>query len=116
MISIQAVFNFNCYIDVNSHSFKKHDFSRVIRDLESTDWEAVFHGLDLTDSWDILIEKITRLLEKHVPVKKGLIWAGQEKSIISSCAVTCDFQQCGILTCVDSDEPVKPPVKLRNSK
>ena len=23
-------------------------------------------------------------------------------------AVTCDFQQCGILTSVDSDEPVQP--------
>ena len=31
-------------------------------------------------------------------------------------AVTCDFQQCGILTSVDSDKPVQPPVKLRNSK
>ena len=31
-------------------------------------------------------------------------------------AVTCDFQQCGILTSVDSDEPVQPPVNLRNSK
>ena len=31
-------------------------------------------------------------------------------------AVTCDFQQCDILTSVDSDEPVKPPFKLRNSK
>ena len=31
-------------------------------------------------------------------------------------ATTCDFQQCGILTCVDSDEPVQPPFKLRNSK
>ena len=30
--------------------------------------------------------------------------------------VTCDFQQCGILTSVDSNEPVQPPVKLRNSK
>ena len=29
-------------------------------------------------------------------------------------AVTCDFQQCGILTNVDSDEPVQPPFKLRN--
>ena len=29
--------------------------------------------------------------------------------------MTCDFQQCGILTSVDSDEPVKPPFKLRNS-
>ena len=31
-------------------------------------------------------------------------------------AVTCDFQQCGILTCVDSDKPVQPSVKVRNSK
>ena len=29
---------------------------------------------------------------------------------------TCDFQQCGILTNVDSDESVQPPFKLRNSK
>ena len=26
-----------------------------------------------------------------------------------------DFQQCGILTSVDSDEPVQPPFKLRDS-
>ena len=31
-------------------------------------------------------------------------------------AATCDFQQCDILTSVDADEPVQPPVKLRNSK
>ena len=31
-------------------------------------------------------------------------------------AVTCDFEQCGILTSVDSDELVQPPFKLRNSK
>ena len=31
-------------------------------------------------------------------------------------AVTCDFQQCGILTSVDSDEHVQPHVKLRMSK
>ena len=30
--------------------------------------------------------------------------------------MTCDFQQCAILTSVDSDEPVQPPVKLRNTK
>ena len=29
---------------------------------------------------------------------------------------TRDFQQCGILICVDSDEPVQPHFKLRNSK
>ena len=27
-----------------------------------------------------------------------------------------DFQQCGILTCVDSDESLHPPFKLRHSK
>ena len=32
-------------------------------------------------------------------------------------APTCDdFQQYGILTSVDSDEPVQPPVKLRTSR
>ena len=31
-------------------------------------------------------------------------------------AATHDFQQCGILTSVDSHEPVQPPFKLRNSK
>ena len=31
-------------------------------------------------------------------------------------AVTCDFQQCGILTSVDLDEPVQPPFNLKNSK
>ena len=31
-------------------------------------------------------------------------------------AVTCYYQQCGILTCVDSDEPVQSPLRRRNSK
>ena len=31
-------------------------------------------------------------------------------------AATCDFQQCGILTSVDSDEPVQPPFKIGNPK
>ena len=30
-------------------------------------------------------------------------------------AATFDFQQCGILTSVDSDEPVQPPFKLKIS-
>ena len=30
--------------------------------------------------------------------------------------VTRDFQQFDILTSVDSDEPLQPPSKLRNSK
>ena len=31
-------------------------------------------------------------------------------------ATTCDFHQCGIMTSVDSEEPVQPPFKLRNSR
>ena len=31
-------------------------------------------------------------------------------------ASACDFQQCGILTCVHLDDPLQPPFKLRNSK
>ena len=30
-------------------------------------------------------------------------------------AVTSDFQQCGILTSLDSDEPMQPLLKLGNS-
>ena len=37
-----------------------------------------------------------------------------ENNII--CAVTRVFQQCGISTSVDSDEPVQPHFKLRNPK
>ena len=30
--------------------------------------------------------------------------------------MTCNFQQCGILPSVNLDEPVQPPVKLKNTK
>ena len=30
-------------------------------------------------------------------------------------AATCDFQQCGVLTSVDSDEPFQPPYKLTDA-
>ena len=38
-------------------------------------------------------------------------WKPMQCKYNMSCA--CDFQQCGILTSVDSDEPVQPPFKLR---
>ena len=48
-------------------------------------------------------------------------WVGRYKLLFSITstyiAVTCDFQQwAGILTCVDSDQPVQPPFNLRNAK
>ena len=36
--------------------------------------------------------------------------------LLQNNAMACDFQQCGILTCVDSNEPVQSPFKLTNSK
>ena len=47
-----------------------------------------------------------------------LIWSSSSDSDLKNKirALTCDFQQCGILTSVDSDRPVQPPFKLRNSK
>ena len=40
----------------------------------------------------------------------------QYQSILYEPYVTCDFRQCGILTSVDSEKPVQPLFKLRNSK
>ena len=42
--------------------------------------------------------------------------SGFKQSLILILTGTCDFQQCGILTCVDSDESVQSPFKFRNSK
>ena len=89
---LQLTFNFNCYIDVNSHSFKKHNFfkghyTELARDLESTDWDAVFDGLDLTDSWDVLTENITRLIEKHIPVSKVSSGQGKKNPYVNNSCI-----------------------------
>ena len=58
-----------------------------------------------------------------LPLLCVIICSLQPCAYLTSClfvcanwAATCDFQQCGILKCVDSDEPAQPPWKLRNSK
>ena len=62
---------------------------------------------------------------------KSVVWCsrdwrfkGENMDEIANClythhhnlAVTCDFQQYGILTSVDSNEPVHPPFKFIKSK
>ena len=47
------------------------------------------------------------------PLKE--LWIAIRENI-SIWALTCDFQQCGILTSVDSNKHVQPSFKLRNSK
>ena len=74
---LQLTFNFNCYTYVNSHSFKKHHifkghYTELARDLESTDWEAIFDGLDLTDSWDVLTENCRAV---EIPCPTCLTWS-----------------------------------------
>ena len=69
---LQLTFNFNCYIEVKRHFFKKHNFfkgkyTELANDLSTIDWDGVFNGLDLSDSWDILTDKITGLIEKYIP-------------------------------------------------
>ena len=55
-----------------------------------------------------LIYKFRRKLIYHIHlVRCTLHWKW---------AVTCDFQQYGSLTSVDSDKPVQPPFQLRSSK
>ena len=59
-----------------------------------------------TTSLSLLVFSIKRTTNEVCAVAhKENIWA-----------TACDFQQCGILTSVDSDEPVQPHFKLRNSK
>ena len=43
---------------------------------------------------------------KHLLIGESQPLVGQDEK---KRAVTCDFQQCGILTSVDSDKPVQPP-------
>ena len=47
-------------------------------------------------------------LNKRVPLQRV-------PSCILIGAVTCNFQQCGILTSVDTDEPVQPPLSYETS-
>ena len=56
------------------------------------------------------------LVCSYVTLQLGNLFRRSAKGRNDIWAVTCDFQQCGILTCVDSDEPVQPPFKRRDSK
>ena len=50
---------------------------------------------------------------------RGLFWLNLKPKmsfVFHIWAATCDFQQYGVLTSVDSCEPVQPPFKLRNFK
>ena len=61
------------------------------------------------------------LVDLTFPISQLSLWylhcTDQDlRSFITIWAMTYDFQQCGILTSVDSDEPVQLPFKRRHSK
>ena len=56
--------------------------------------------------------EVTEQILSKIPADNSKLTYSHSRYNIKS----CDFQQCGILTSVDSDKPVQPPFKLRNSK
>ena len=49
------------------------------------------------------------MFERNMPAVSYISMVSSEMSH------ACDFQQCGILTSVDSDQPVQPPFRHGNS-
>ena len=59
-------------------------------------------------SWDTQIKAFLLIVFSQIVSEIKL----QKSSFIKLRAATCDFQQCGILASVNSDEPVQPPLTL----
>ena len=81
---------------------EKKKISKKKKMLEKMNLENSDRAFNSTQKGDNMIDN--RLLRHREFVSK-YIWG-----------VTCDFQQCGIFTSIDSDESVQPHVKLRTSK
>ena len=87
-------FSFNCYTYVQSPTFKKYNFfngkySVIGEDLSKEDWIRSLQDLDLSESWDFLTDKITRLVEKNVPESKTSPDTGRKRPYVNqSCLNT----------------------------
>ena len=73
---IALVFNFTCFThNMNSpfekRNFFKGDYISINQALHDTEWDSVFRGIDLCDSWDILAEKINEYIGSYVPVSRS---------------------------------------------
>ena len=67
-------------------------------------------------TWWPKLPDFTLLAYEHYNTDKQRHIKANRKTISYNWAATSDYQQCGILTSVDSYEPVQPHFKLRNSK
>ena len=73
-------------------------------------------GTPKCDLWQAVNTQMKCCIKRHLIRTYSVCWNKndlQKKKYNS--ATECDFQQCGILTWIDSDVPVQPPFKLRNS-
>ena len=81
-------FSFKCYTYVQSPTFKKYDFfkekySVIEDDLSKEDWSKSLQDLDLSESWDFLTDKITRLVEKNAPESKTSLDTGRKRPYVN---------------------------------
>ena len=85
-------FDFNCYIEKEAVSFKKFnffkgDYKAVDEGLLSIDWAQVLGGLDLSDSWDFLVDKIIQLIELYVPENRVSGQSDRENPFINQACI-----------------------------
>ena len=86
-------FNFNCYTYVQSPTFKKYNYfkgkySVNEEDLSKEDWSRSLQNLNLSESWDFLTDKLTRLLEKNVPESKTSLDAGRKRPYVNEACLS----------------------------
>ena len=70
------LFDFNCYISLNECKSKKYNFfkgnyNEMNKKLSSYNWNDLFSGMSLINSWDCFTELYVKLLEKFVSESKA---------------------------------------------
>ena len=70
------LFDFNCYISLNECKSKKYTFFKgnyieMSKKLSSYNWNDLFRGMSLTNSWDCFMGICVKLLEKFMPENKA---------------------------------------------
>ena len=81
-------FTYNCYIRSNESTPKKLNFfkgnyKQINEKLQENDWEQELHGLSLSETWEILTEKLIKLIEENVPVRMVSNEAGRKNPYVS---------------------------------
>ena len=56
---------------------------KISEKLQENDWEQELHGLSLSETWEILTEKLVKLIEENVPVRKVSNGAGRKNPYVS---------------------------------